>query len=262
MNTTSAESHPPTGAGGHRRFYRAANAVRRILAVLFPKACPLCGKNTGTDAVYGICAPCLRGARAAFPKQEECCRICGQILVSERGICMNCRRRETAAFDRVLALYPYGGVYRSLLKAYKFGRYRETGGFFVECLVRALSWMECQTGVVVPTPPREGKIKSTMWDQIEYLAALLEKKRGENPRIPAVYRCLKRFSSKTQKVLNRTERATNLIGKITVKAGFTAPETAILIDDVYTTGATMNACAQALKQAGTKTVIGISLFYG
>ena len=104
----------------------------------------------------------------------------------------------------------------------------------------------------VPVPPRAGKIKKTGWDQIIYLAKLMEK------TYPVQY-CLTRMPSLSQKELNREDRLHNLKGRIIVSK--LVPQNAVLFDDVYTTGATMEACAAALKAQGTKTVYGICLFY-
>ncbi|MDR2134220.1 MAG: hypothetical protein LBP27_03865, partial [Treponema sp.] len=145
---------------------------------------------------------------------------------------------------------------------------------------------DCEAGTagnglraIVPVPPRPGKIKKTGWDQIEYLAALLEKppaEKGSRKKRPEpgagdanlragsrlslpVRRCLKRLPSKSQKELNREDRGTNLKGRVI--PGAAAPETAVLVDDVITTGSTMDACAEALKSGGAKKVYGICLFY-
>jgi len=106
----------------------------------------------------------------------------------------------------------------------------------------------------VPVPPRPGKIRKQGWDQIEYLAGLLEKEHG----LP-VTRCLKRLPSRTQKKLNREERGKNLKGRILCIK--TPPRIAILFDDVITTGATLNACAASLIEGGAEKVYAVCLFY-
>ena len=88
---------------------------------------------------------------------------------------------------------------------------------------------------------------------MEYLAALLEKKGM------AVNRCLKRLPSKSQKELGRENRRSNLKGRIVPVRQ--VPATVMLIDDVMTTGSTLDACAAALKEAGSQTVFGLCLFY-
>jgi ComF family protein len=107
---------------------------------------------------------------------------------------------------------------------------------------------------IVPVPPRPGKIKKAGWDQVEYLACLLERGRG----VP-VRRCLKRLASKVQKELNREERMRNLRGRMVLKGK--PPAVAVILDDVVTTGSTLEACAEVLKEGGTEKVYGISLFY-
>jgi predicted amidophosphoribosyltransferase len=201
-----------------------------------------------------------------------------------------CREGEGYAFDGAFLLYPYTGKYRKLLGAYKFGKYRALGHFLGEQLVEGLSRF-APPGMTnpcwVPVPPRPGKIKRSGWDQIEYLAGRLEgmdrkksKKPDLNPpaghdvpektQLPAytgqyvgvyhpVYRCLKRLPSLSQKKLNREERKTNLRGRI--RCTGKPPAEVILFDDVFTTGSTLDACAQALKAGGAEKVYAVCLFY-
>jgi predicted amidophosphoribosyltransferase len=114
----------------------------------------------------------------------------------------------------------------------------------------------------VPVPPRRGKIRRTGWDQVEAIARKLEQnhagRHNEAGTLP-VRRCLERLPSRSQKELNRGERGKNLIGKI--RCVRPAPTSALVFDDVITTGATLNACAGALKKAGTLRVYAIALFY-
>jgi len=157
-------------------------------------------------------------------------------------------------------LFPYTGKYRHLLSAYKFGKNLAIGNFLAEKIRETL---EMAPGVIaalagtntgiVPVPPRPGKIRKNGWDQVEYLAQQLVKK-----GLPLT-RCLKRLPSKSQKELGRENRYHNLKGRIVpVKQ---VPDTAIVIDDVLTTGSTLDACAAALKEAGAQSVYGLCLFY-
>lgn len=115
---------------------------------------------------------------------------------------------------------------------------------------------------VVPVPPRPGKIKKKGWDQIDELCFYLKNIYGVK-----VYKVLERLSKKQQKKLSRDERLQ------LIKKGYVLknnkkiksflqniPEKIVLIDDVMTTGSTIEACAEALKTAGVKTVVVITLF--
>jgi ComF family protein len=225
---------------------------------LFPSGCGVCGRMLvdPREAWYGICGECRPGFR--FEPNGRC-DVCGKPLVSETGRCLDCRERKTMlAWDRIVSVYPYTGSRLKLLGSFKFGKSLAAGRFFAEKVREALAVLPleepAESWALVPVPPRPGKIRKTGWDQIEWLARILEHGGG-----PPVSRCLKRLRSETQKKLDRENRLRNLKGRVVVKTA--VPETAVLLDDIITTGATIEACADALKAAGTKTVFGICLFY-
>jgi ComF family protein len=229
----------------------------------FPSGCGGCGEAllNYEEAYLGLCASC-RGIFESFFGNENHCAYCGKVLISEKDICLSCRKNgaiETGRYSTQLVklrcLFPYSGKYRSVLGSYKFEKSLGAGSFLSRFLATALDGLEFSGKTAwVPVPPRPGKIKRQGWDQIEYLAKLLEKK---SP-LP-VCRCLKRLLSRSQKELNREEREINLKGRIICVRQ--PPETAIIFDDVITTGATINECAEALINAGSKNVYGICLFY-
>ncbi|GMO59248.1 MAG: ComF family protein [Termitinemataceae bacterium] len=226
---------------------------------LFPLGCPICGKNltSYSDLHFGICADCVR---VFVIDSSPRCDVCGKPLISEIGTCLKCREtRETEEIPtRCFVIYPYIGEYKQLIQAYKFGAHRNLKLFFADRLLQAASQMrpefdfdECAW---VPVPPRHRKIHDSGWDQIEAIAAVLEGTYKKN-----VVRPLKRLKSESQKKLGRSERKTNLSGKIICCKK--PPANIILFDDVYTTGSTIQTCAAALKEAGAQNVFAICLCY-
>ncbi|MDR2900658.1 MAG: hypothetical protein LBV20_03970 [Treponema sp.] len=156
-----------------------------------------------------------------------------------------------------MALYPYAGIYKNLLSAYKFKQNKQLSHFLLSKLMEIGSDIETKINdslTWVPVPPRHGKIKQSGWDQIDYLAGKMNQQKNIS-----VSRCLTRLNTKAQKTLNRNERLSNLKGQIICSKK--APRKAIIFDDVITTGATVEACAEALKKAGTEQVFAICLFY-
>ena len=248
----------------------------------FPAGCALCGSSLLDidETWYGLCTTCYTGLMKDIAwmrnssGQDETgqiknrCDLCGKPMVSGLGRCLSCRNGSERFFDRIVPVFSYSGKYRQLFTEYKFNKNLSLGHFFAEIIVKAYYLLNGQASdenplVIVPVPPRPGKIKKAGWDQVEYLAQLLEAGWGETTLTKkpgySVFRCLKRLPSQIQKQLDRTERLKNLQGRIALTRK--APQTAIILDDVFTTGSTMDVCASALKAGGCQTVYGICLVY-
>ncbi|MDR0456089.1 MAG: ComF family protein [Treponema sp.] len=244
---------------------KAWRAVFYLREYCFPFGCALCGAGLvdGRETWYGLCGTCHAGIEREINENRagEFCDCCGKPLLSEQGRCMACRQEESRSCDRVKVLFPYTGKYRQLLSAYKFGKNLAVGNF---CAEKIRETLKCETFLpevrqetrLVPVPPRPGKIRNSGWDQVEYLARLLERD-GKNGLL--VDRCLKRMPSQSQKELDRENRHSNLKGRIIPVRQ--APKTAVILDDVMTTGSTLEVCAAALREAGAQTVYGLCLFY-
>ena len=222
---------------------------------LFPDFCALCGCGlTGDEIRYALCKNCRD---SLVPVQGDKCRMCGKPLVSEKETCLSCRNGAAHSWDRLYVLFPYTGKYRKLLASYKFGKKTALADFLAEKVLEAKDCCpELNDASIVPVPPRPGKIKSSGWDQVDFLVKRI-KKIGKD-RV-SVCRCLKRSKSKVQKRLNRNDRMENLKGRIFIDG--TAPKVALVIDDVITTGSTMEVCSGTLKKAGAEKVYGLCLFY-
>jgi ComF family protein len=244
----------------------AARTLFFLREYFFPSDCALCGAalSAAGEAWYGLCESCHAGIAAEWAADcggtRERCDLCGRPLISCQDRCLPCRNGEQPACDRVIALFPYMGTYRRLLRSYKFDRTIALGHLFAGHIGETLDTLTREAAAggplpsLVPVPPRPGKIRRTGWDQVEYLARLLEK-----GQVMPVSRCLKRLRSKSQKELGREDRETNLRGRIILTEP--PPRSVVLLDDVMTTGSTINVCAGVLKAGGAERVYGLCLFY-
>jgi ComF family protein len=162
---------------------------------------------------------------------------------------MRCRGIERA-FDSAYPLFSYAGIARDLISAYKKGRRRSLAPFFAEVFAKIIEekWPD---RTIVPVPPRPRKTSASGWDQVEEIAKVLEK-RG----FP-VARPIERRPSEEQKSLGRGERGVNAKKAYGLKRGAVAPEKVLLIDDVITTCATLDACARSLKSGGSLSVTAL-----
>jgi ComF family protein len=240
--------------------YRGMKTFKKIVLwaknLLFPECCALCeGALIESNEIrLGLCRDCIL-AIDSVPDDNGKCLICGKPLISETETCLSCRNAQHS-YDRLWALFPYSGKYRKLLTAYKFGKKLPVAEFFAEKIAEVIKNEPLlEKAIIVPVPPRPGKIKEAGWDQVDYLVKRLKKYLPET----SVSRLLKRSKSKVQKKLNRSERLENLKGRVKITGN--APDTVIVIDDVITTGSTMEVCSNALKEGGAQTVYGICLFY-
>ena len=197
--------------------------------------------------------------------QKERCSCCGKELVSMKEKCMVCRENPVLkSTDSVIPLFSYRLWNRELMFRWKMSEERTFSPLFAKLLCEVLR----KTGdkVIVPVPPRKGKIRRNGWDQIEELCTFLEKRYGFR-----VLRILERNTSGQQKKLSRSKRLESIktaYSMCTVEVLERAlkpfngklPETVCIIDDVCTTGSTLESCAEILKKEGIKTVNAVTLF--
>ncbi|MDR2597739.1 MAG: ComF family protein [Treponema sp.] len=232
-----------------------------VRGFFFPESCALCGKNliNVSEICYCLCQECLSLIEEQFnaSQEEKKCNLCNKTLISEIETCLLCRNGTLYSYDRLWTLFPYTGKFRTLLTAYKFGKKLALANYFTEKVINLIQeTAELKEVCLIPVPPRPGKIKNTGWDQVDYLVRRISKLSKGSIR---VYRCLERRKSKIQKQLNRKDRLENMKGRIFLND--IVPLTAIVIDDVITTGSTIEVCSSVLKDAGAQKVYGLCLFY-
>lgn len=217
--------------------------------------CELCGASA---FYFCLCRNCRRRldeeAVYALSEKHRCIQ-CGRPLLSEHEICTACR--ENSRFietDGVFPLFTYVLSKKKLLYSWKIARQRSLTGIFARYLADVLI-SRYPDAVVVPVPPRPGKIKKNGWDQIEDIALYLEFVHHIH-----VERLLRRTEARQQKKLTREERnehskhAYIIDEKALRKYKGKLQGDFILLDDVITTGSTINACARILKNAGKVAV--------
>jgi ComF family protein len=219
-----------------------------LLELLFPGRCLLCGEWLSFAGGRGlpVCGSCQGGLA---PLGGPRCRVCSTPLISEHGICTRCR--ETSfAFASNLSVYAYAGQAKQLITLYKFSGRTRLAALFGEVLAKALH-EEFPGTPVVPVPPRPGRAGR---DPVRRIARILEKHHKRE-----VLGVLSRTGGATQKSLDFERRRSNLQGRIRMLPGRTVIRPVVLLDDVFTTGATADACARVLREAGCPEVRVLSL---
>jgi len=246
------------------RFFRTLNSFLdflRCVCTFFSggEDCICCGEKSG---VLCICKDCIK--KLNFSVLENRCEICGKELVSEIRLCSSCRNEQFFKHvDRIYPLWSYRLWRKNLLFSWKTQEKRVLSSLFASFVYKALKEI-CPEAIfpIIPVPPRPGKIKRKGWDQIDELCFYLKNLYGVR-----IFPLLRRLSSFQQKKLSKKERLKNSVNSFLLKSGTqinkilkNIPETVILIDDVITTGSTVESCAHELKRLGIKKVLVVSLF--
>jgi ComF family protein len=187
------------------------------------------------------------------------CAACGRSCRAEAVVCTRCGRRLADAepllgngppgLDRAWSSAAHEGVARNLVAALKFRRLLPVADLMAE-RIQWLAPAHMLSGAVVPVPAAPARLRRRGFDPAGELAGALAT-RLEAP----LERCLTRRSGRRQVGRRRAER---LASPPQVRATGTAPRSVVLVDDVLTTGATMTACAQALRAAGAARVVAIT----
>jgi len=199
----------------------------------------------------------LRAAASAIV--PELCAACGRPCRPEAVVCTRCARRLARAeplhgkgppgLDRAWSSAPYEDVARQLVAALKFRRLLPVASLMAERIHR-LAPGHLLGGAVVPVPAAPPRRRRRGFDPAGELAACLAARIGA-PLEP----CLRRRGRRRQVGRRRAER----IGHPPpISAVERAPRSVLLVDDVLTTGATLTACARALRAAGAARVVALT----
>ena len=239
--------------------------LRFVFAVISGgEECIVCSSRS---FIYPLCSACRREYLAI--KNGDLflnrCKYCGKELLSTKESCFDCRnQRVIFHVDRMLPLFPYRIWNKELMFMWKSQEIRSLSYFFAKILDGVIKKLDSQ--VIIPVPPRKGKLAEKGWDQIDELCNLLEYLYGYK-----VLRILERSTHMQQKKLGREGRLEQ-IGKaysVVQPSRFQKalkpykgklPQSIILLDDVCTTGSTLESCSLVLKEAGINHITGVTLF--
>jgi ComF family protein len=225
-----------------------------VLHVLLPAPCLKCRAPLPLRAPLGLCASCR--ARLA-PLPREACAVCAALLEAfEPPASYRCGacREHPPAYDRLLALWLYRDPLDAVIQALKFGRLDYLGRHLAAALSEGLGERLGGFDAVVPVPLHWWRRLARGYNQAERIARPLAGRLGL-PLLPALRRSR---ATRAQTSLGRTARAGNLRNAFRVpRPGRVRGLNLLLVDDVATTGATLDAAAAALIRAGADGVTAL-----
>lgn len=257
----------------------ARGAVDDLVTTIFPADCRVCERPLVRAGSIPVCAECL--ARVV-PQRGSLCLVCGEALGmeserfaegfgAEAQVCTPCRR-VPPPFARAVAYGRYEGEVREMLHLLKYERVRGLArplGSMLATSIEALGneILQADSGeelLVVAVPLFRTKQHGRGFNHAEVLAdAAVRELRRRRPemKVRTAHGALERVrETQTQFGLTPQARRRNVRGAFAVNhPARVAGRNILVIDDIYTTGATARACAGVLRQAGAKSVMVATL---
>ena len=226
-----------------------------LLDMLYPKKCPLCHQILKEKNSL-VCPDCFQ---KAMPMKEPLCMKCGRPVRMEEEYCQDCRS-GVHHFTEGRSIFPYGEIWRQSLVRFKYYGCREYGDFYAKAIsIYGRKYLErWKPQLIVPVPLHSRKKRMRGFNQAAYLAERVSCFTG----IPwSDNLVIKIRNTKSQKKLNASQRKKNLRNAYLVTRKITG-FSVLVVDDVYTTGSTMDAMAMCLQGAGAKDVYFLTVCAG
>lgn len=237
------------------------SALDALSSVLFPAPCRICGAILTNASLIPICTQCLE---RFVPVPEPMCEKCGRPFVSDAAadaiqpLCRLCRL-DSFAFERARNFGIYDDALSSAVVLLKYEGVKRLGEWFALRLADMArhDTVKWPVDLVVPVPLHPDRQRERGYNQAELIARPLAKELG----LPfGSYLLVRTRPRPAQLVLSRTERWTSVRGAYATREGARVDNLRVLlVDDVMTTGATLDSCSRALKKAGAKSIVALTV---
>jgi ComF family protein len=217
----------------------------QLLNLFFPPRCVNC-RRVG-ESFCSVCRAQIEYIAGPV------CRMCGSDVARADALCSHCAASPLALPVRVAAYHE--GALREAIHAFKYNKRTELAAGFAEMLAQAWARNKTQVDIVTAVPLHIEREQMRGYNQAELVARALA------PRLNVPYQTLLQRTRATadQIGLNARERRANVTDAFLADGARAANRRVLIVDDVCTTGATLDACARALQAAGARAVYGLTV---
>ena len=228
----------------------------KLIDFVFPKICPVCNEIV-SGGTGGICFDCEK--RLPYVGNDYCMK-CGKPVDEDEEFCFDCLR-SAHVYDEGRAALVYDEITSKSIYRFKYNHKREFAKAYGKIIYERLgskiaSW---DVDVMIPVPVHKSKKKKRGYNQAKLIADELSKRLN----IPVCNTLVVRNTATTvQKELSAAARQNNLKKAFNVTRNDVKYRSVLIVDDIYTTGATVDAMARCLKGVGIQNVYFVSLCIG
>lgn len=230
----------------------------KILEIFYPNVCVLCGEVLAFGDPRGVCAVC----EEAYPYlADELCSFCGKPLIDlGEDLCHDCQKKPHDYLEG-RSMWLYEGLVKEAIHSYKYKDHKENGHLFAKELIRYYNGIKVwSVDLVIAVPLHPKRRRRRGYNQAMIIADYLAQAYGYELADESVLRRVK--NTKPQKELTDKERLRNVDRAFEVHGRSVLGKTVLLVDDIYTTGSTIDGCARVLKEAGARDIYYIALAIG
>lgn len=226
------------------------SSVEGFFDLIYPSNiyCINCGNIIDDSRPYALCDICVRTLKWAGGKT---CSRCGRALQDDYGLelCTDCL--DTAhVFDKGFTCVEYGAAERELLHRFKYKEQAYLGRKLAEIMYDRIRIEELVPDLIIPVPMHRRKEKKRGYNQAAVLASNLAKYTGLPYDGTLLVRTVETEAMSRLGALGRRRNIREVFSVPGTKKGRLAGKTILLVDDIYTTGSTADACSQVLLEAG------------
>lgn len=231
----------------------AKEYTNAFLELIYPSKtiCYMCSGTLEKDAKYSLCHNCYNNNLPFIP--EHHCIKCGiPLRMTEDGsICERCKN-SNYYFDRVISAVKYERDVKNLIYKFKYSNHTYLATTIGRIMAHKLKQEDIEADIIIPVPLYKGKEKERGFNQ----AILISKYIAEETNIPLNTDILVRTkNTKVMYNLTGKERLENVEGAFKViNKGIIVNKNILLVDDIFTTGATVNSCSKELTDGGAKSI--------
>jgi len=229
----------------------------KIIDMLFPRHCPVCHDIVNVRGKL-VCEGCED--RLSYVSEPFCLKCGKQLKNPEQELCSDCRTQKKY-FNEGRAVLIYDDTMRKSIYRFKYGQRMEYADFYASQIYETLQHKirQWKPDVIIPIPLHKSKLKKRGFNQ----ALLIAEKLSVLTKIPVDSTILTRTKkTEKQKDLSMSMRNSNIKNAFKIRPNGVQYLSAMLIDDIYTTGATMSNAAYVLKMNGITDVFCISVCIG